>query len=207
RIATTSSYVRDGMLHRYTSKPFAALVAARSLAAALPRGLDRSLLLQRLETVPDNSHDPLAALRRLDARRLRPVARTLVRLLTNRDPERFHSLYVALPERIRRIVTFASCVRPDDTLILYRLVGLVTRPVIRVLFRPQLRGLEHLPRDGGFVLSANHLSGFDAWAVSYAIYPRQPRNMAKNQLFARPLLGPVIRSLGAFPAHADEAVA
>jgi len=95
-------------------------------------------------------------------------------------------------------------VRPDDTLILYRLVGLVTRPVIRVLFRPQLRGLEHLPRDGGFVLSANHLSGFDAWAVSYAIYPRQPRTMAKNQLFARPLLGPVIRSLGAFPAHGDE---
>ena len=108
RIATTSSYVRNGMLHRYTSKPFAALVAARSLAAALPRGLDRSLLLQRLEAVPDNSHDPLAALRRLDARRLRPVARTLVRLLTNRDPERFHTLYVALPERIRRTVTLLS---------------------------------------------------------------------------------------------------
>src|SRR5205085_7838442 len=108
RIGTTSTYVRDGMLHRYTSKPFAALGAARSLAAALPRGPDRSLLLQRLEAVPDNSHDPLAALRRLDASRLRPVARALIRLLTNRDPERFHTLYVALPERLRRTVTLLS---------------------------------------------------------------------------------------------------
>jgi len=108
RIATTSSYVRDGMLRRYTSKPFAALVVARSLAAALPRGRDRSLLLQRLEAVADNSHEPLAALRRLDQRRLRPAARALIRLLANRDPERFHTLYAAIPERIRRTVTLLS---------------------------------------------------------------------------------------------------
>jgi 1-acyl-sn-glycerol-3-phosphate acyltransferase len=89
--------------------------------------------------------------------------------------------------------------------ILYRLVGIVTRPVIGLLFRPRVQGLEHLPRGGGFVLSPNHLSGFDAWAVSYALYPRQPRNMAKNELFERPLLGPLIRSLGAFPAHTEAA--
>jgi len=89
-------------------------------------------------------------------------------------------------------------------MMLYRLVGLVTRPLIRILFRPRVSGAEHLPRAGGFVLAANHLSGFDVWAVSYAIYPRQPRNMAKNELFARPLLGPVVRSLGAFPAHGSE---
>jgi 1-acyl-sn-glycerol-3-phosphate acyltransferase len=88
--------------------------------------------------------------------------------------------------------------------ILYRIVGLLTRPVIAALFRPRVRGLEHLPERGGFVLSANHLSGFDVWAVSYALYPRQPRNMAKNELFERPLLGPIIRSLGAFPARGEE---
>jgi 1-acyl-sn-glycerol-3-phosphate acyltransferase len=88
--------------------------------------------------------------------------------------------------------------------ILYRLVGLFTRPVIATLFRPRMRGLEHLPDGRGFVLSANHLSGFDVWAVSYALYPRLPRNMAKNELFDRPLLGPIIRSLGAFPAHGHE---
>jgi len=74
--------------------------------------------------------------------------------------------------------------------------------VIRILFRPRIIGGEHLPLDGGFVLSANHLSGFDVWAVNYALYPRTLRNMAKNELFARPLLGPIVRSLGGFPAHA-----
>jgi 1-acyl-sn-glycerol-3-phosphate acyltransferase len=95
------------------------------------------------------------------------------------------------------------CTEQDDGVILYRFVGLVTRPVIALLFRPRVHGVEHLPRHGGFVLSANHLSGFDVWAVTYALYPRQPRNMAKNELFVRPLLGPIVRSLGAFPAHGD----
>jgi 1-acyl-sn-glycerol-3-phosphate acyltransferase len=88
--------------------------------------------------------------------------------------------------------------------LLYRVVGMVTRPVIRVLFRPRMRGLEHLPREGGFVLAPNHLSGFDVWAMNYTLYPRRPRNMAKNELFVRPLLGPIVRSLGAFPAHTAE---
>ena len=92
-------------------------------------------------------------------------------------------------------------------MILYRVLAGPSRPLIRIAFRPRVRGAEHLPRRGGFVLAANHLSGFDVWAVSYALYPRQPRGMGKNQLFARPLLGPVVRSLGAFPAHAEEGIA
>lgn len=38
-------------------------------------------------------------------------------------------------------------------------------------------------------------------AVSYPLAPRRVRQMGKNQLFRRPLLGPVVRTLGAFPAH------
>src|SRR5205085_10208718 len=46
-----------------------------------------------------------------------------------------------------------------------------------------------------------HLSGFDALAVAYAMAPRPGCNMAKNELFRRPLLGPFVRSLGAFPTR------
>ena len=91
-------------------------------------------------------------------------------------------------------------------MILYRLVALLTRPLIRVAFRPEVRGTEHLPAEGGFVLAANHLSGFDVWALSYALFPRPTRNMAKNQLFKRPLLGPLMWSLGGFPARSEGAV-
>ncbi len=86
---------------------------------------------------------------------------------------------------------------------LYRIVTFFSRPLFGLLFRPCVTGLAHLPKAGGCVLSPNHLSGFDVWAVGYALYPRQPRQMGKNELFERPLLGPAIRLLGAFPAHAN----
>jgi 1-acyl-sn-glycerol-3-phosphate acyltransferase len=66
-----------------------------------------------------------------------------------------------------------------------------------------VRGLEHIPRSGGYVVAPNHLSGFDAIAVAYSLYGRNLRNMAKNQLFRRTFLGPLVRSLGAFPAQAE----
>jgi 1-acyl-sn-glycerol-3-phosphate acyltransferase len=90
---------------------------------------------------------------------------------------------------------------------LYRVITVVNRPLIRILFRPRVHGLEHVPRAGGYVVAPNHLSGFDVWAVAYPLYSRDLRNMAKNQLFRRRFLGPVVRSLGAFPAHEETGAA
>jgi 1-acyl-sn-glycerol-3-phosphate acyltransferase len=89
---------------------------------------------------------------------------------------------------------------------LYRLAALLNRPLIRILFRPLVRGREHVPRSGGYVVAANHLSGFDIFALAFALYGRTLRNMGKNQLFKRRFLGPLVRSLGAFPAQAEEAL-
>ena len=52
--------------------------------------------------------------------------------------------------------------------------------------RPSAAG--HLPA-GGCVVSANHLSGFDAWALAYALQSRRVRYMGKNALFRRPPAG------------------
>jgi len=108
RLTTTGIYVKHGQFERYRTKPFAALVIARSLAAALTPGRDRTFLLARLLAVPDDAPDPLAPLRTLHESRLRPPARALVRLLVNRDPARFDSLYAALPQRIRLAATLLS---------------------------------------------------------------------------------------------------
>jgi dienelactone hydrolase len=106
RIVTTGTYVEGGRVHRYHSKPFAGLVAARSLAAALPSVHDRALILARLApiTVPENTPNLLSPLRELDAARLRPSTRAFVRLLLNRDPQRFDALYRALPASTRATV-------------------------------------------------------------------------------------------------------
>jgi 1-acyl-sn-glycerol-3-phosphate acyltransferase len=86
-------------------------------------------------------------------------------------------------------------------MLVYRLLVTLALPLVWLVFRPRVKGKEHVPRRGGFVVSPTHLSGFDALAVSCALAPRVVRNMGKNELFRRPLLGPFVRSMGAFPAR------
>jgi 1-acyl-sn-glycerol-3-phosphate acyltransferase len=80
----------------------------------------------------------------------------------------------------------------------YLLVGVLSYPLVRVLFRHRWRGVEHVPRVGGCVLAANHLSNFDPWALGMPLFPRRfLRFMAKSELF-NPILGPLISAGGAF---------
>jgi 1-acyl-sn-glycerol-3-phosphate acyltransferase len=87
---------------------------------------------------------------------------------------------------------------------LYVFVGGVTWPIVRGLFRLRARGAEHLPRQGGFVLAANHTSNFDPWPLGLPLWPRrQLRFMAKAELF-NPALGPFLRAGGAFKVRRGE---
>jgi 1-acyl-sn-glycerol-3-phosphate acyltransferase len=86
---------------------------------------------------------------------------------------------------------------------LYRLVGIVSWPFVWGLYRLRATGLERLP-EGGFVLAANHTSNFDPWPLGMPLFPRrQLRFMAKSELF-NPLLGPILRSGGAFKVRRGE---
>lgn len=101
RLATTGFYFDDGELKPHESDPFLALAVARSLVAALPAGPDRQSLLGALEAVPRDSTDPLAALRNLPTAGLGADATAVVRLLTNRHPTTFDTLYAGLPEELK----------------------------------------------------------------------------------------------------------
>jgi 1-acyl-sn-glycerol-3-phosphate acyltransferase len=84
------------------------------------------------------------------------------------------------------------------------LVGALTWPVVRLVLRLGVHGLEHVPREGGLVIGSNHLSNLDPWPVCLPLWPRRRfRFMAKAELF-NPLLGPIIRAGGAFPVHRGE---
>lgn len=91
-------------------------------------------------------------------------------------------------------------------MLLYRLLVTLGLPLAWLVFRPRISGKEHVPRRGGCVVSPTHLSGFDGVAISYALAPRVVRNMGKNELFRRPLLGPFVRGMGAFPARDGDGV-
>jgi 1-acyl-sn-glycerol-3-phosphate acyltransferase len=86
----------------------------------------------------------------------------------------------------------------------YFLAGIVTGPPVWLVFRLRATGKEHIPREGGFVLSANHLSNLDPWPLGLPMFPhRQIRFMAKAELFRWPL-GPIVEAGGAFRVRRGE---
>jgi 1-acyl-sn-glycerol-3-phosphate acyltransferase len=80
----------------------------------------------------------------------------------------------------------------------YALVAVLSWPLLRFAFRLRATGLENLPREGGYVLAANHWSNFDPWPLGLPLFPRRYlRFMAKSELFWFPL-GALIKAGGAF---------
>ena len=84
---------------------------------------------------------------------------------------------------------------------LYSLIVVASWPLLYGLFRLRARGLENVPREGGFVLAANHLSNLDPWPLGLPLFPRRfLRFMAKSELYWFPL-NLILRGGGAFPVR------
>jgi 1-acyl-sn-glycerol-3-phosphate acyltransferase len=72
--------------------------------------------------------------------------------------------------------------------LVYRLVGVVSWPVLRGPFRLRVTGRDSVPPTGGYVLACNHLSSFDPWPLGLPLWPqRWLRFMAKAELYWWPL--------------------
>ena len=64
----------------------------------------------------------------------------------------------------------------------YRIARWIVLAVFRVLWRPQVRGLENLPRDGAVIVASNHLSFVDSVVIPLVV-PRRVRFLAKAEYF------------------------
>jgi 1-acyl-sn-glycerol-3-phosphate acyltransferase len=82
--------------------------------------------------------------------------------------------------------------------ILYYTGWSLTKILTKVFFRIRVRGREHVPPKGGFILASNHISWYDPPIVG-SWCPRQVYFFAKAELFAIPLLGWAIRRTNALP--------
>ena len=83
--------------------------------------------------------------------------------------------------------------------LVFRLLAVICPPIVRWGCRLTVTGRELVPA-GGCVLCANHLSAFDPWALSVPLLPRQPRYMAKAELFVWPFRS-LLRAVGLFPVR------
>lgn len=73
------------------------------------------------------------------------------------------------------------------------------------LFFPlQVSGRENVPREGAFLLACNHVSYLDPMIMGIAT-GRRINYMAKEELFRKPVLNYILRSLWAFPVKRNTA--
>lgn len=87
----------------------------------------------------------------------------------------------------------------------YRLLGRVARLLIPLVARRHWVGQEHVPRHGGALVVANHISNCDAVLLGeYLVYSgRWPRYLGKSGIFETPVLGWVLRRCEQIPVHRD----
>ncbi|MGN1418579.1 MAG: lysophospholipid acyltransferase family protein [Acutalibacteraceae bacterium] len=81
---------------------------------------------------------------------------------------------------------------------IYNPLKKAAKALLRIGFDITCVGEENIPENGGFVLAANHLSFFDP-VMLVAFCPRTCHFMAKSDLFEKPFLGSLIKSMNAFP--------
>ncbi|MGB8908404.1 MAG: lysophospholipid acyltransferase family protein [Candidatus Cybelea sp.] len=79
----------------------------------------------------------------------------------------------------------------------YDFAKFFVRLMARVLWRARVFGSENVPPAGPLIVACNHVSYLDPPLLG-SLCPRRIRYMAKKELFTVPLLGSMIRALGAY---------
>lgn len=87
----------------------------------------------------------------------------------------------------------------------YGFAACILKPLTWAFMKRDWRGLEHVPREGGVILAANHISHADPIALAdFIVYGtgRIARFLAKSTLFrGKPLVSQVMRGAGQIPVH------
>ena len=138
----------------------------------------------------------------------------------------YESVYSEMVERDRNDSTraLAPCVQAEDAILLdnsalsaeetaarvlkivkkaqkknktgYMKLHVFLAPMFRFVMRLRSRGLENIPREGGILICSNHIHAMDVVSIA-ATSPRQITFIAKKELFSVPLLGRIVKYLGA----------
>ena len=81
---------------------------------------------------------------------------------------------------------------------LYKGVRTCLGGIFKFLFRVRIHGADNQPDGGGYLVISNHISFLDVFTIAVSLRS-QVRFMAKKELFSVPVLGGLVKALGAFP--------
>ncbi len=68
--------------------------------------------------------------------------------------------------------------------------------LVRFIFKAKADGVENIPKEGGYIICANHIAVRDVLVIG-ATCPRQIKFIAKKELFSIPILRGILKALGA----------
>ena len=85
--------------------------------------------------------------------------------------------------------------------ILYELVAVTIRTILRINGGFEIKGKENIPMEGGVLVAANHISYLDPPLIG-SLLPRRATFMARKGLFDIPVLGWIIKG-AAFPVDRE----
>ncbi len=78
----------------------------------------------------------------------------------------------------------------------YSVAKPIVAPIYRFFMQVKPIGLENIPKEGGVILCSNHIGAVDVVSIG-SVCPRQLTFVAKKELFSIPLLGAIVKGLGA----------
>ncbi|MEU5878019.1 lysophospholipid acyltransferase family protein [Spirillospora sp. NPDC047279] len=86
-----------------------------------------------------------------------------------------------------------------------KLTIVILRPLLYGLLKRDWRGQKNVPRKGGLIIAANHISESDPLALAHFVYEagRYPVYLAKSTLFDVRFLKTVLRGTGQIPVYRD----
>jgi len=96
-----------------------------------------------------------------------------------------------------------TAVLPEERLWLWRIGFPPVRALAAFLCPWRLERGDRVPKVGGYILVANHVNWKDPPWIEFAL-GRAIRYMGKRELFEVPVIGYVLRSIGAFPVRRGE---
>ena len=98
----------------------------------------------------------------------------------------------------------AGAIRPtSEKTAIFRLLAGVLIPLMNIVGRYRVRGLENVPEAGPFVVAPNHYSNVDPIVIGIGLWKsgRMPRYFAKASLFRIPIVGAILRKAEQIPVE------
>jgi 1-acyl-sn-glycerol-3-phosphate acyltransferase len=86
---------------------------------------------------------------------------------------------------------------------MYALGRVISRVILRLFFRLTITSRERIPASGPLVVVANHESLLDAFVVAAVLKDRYVTFLSAPWLYSVPVVGWVLRSIGALPAYTE----